>query len=561
MDYAFSVDVLEPQPHEPDFESTLPAGWFVKDGMLHLEPIHDWWELKRGSLVRHHVLARNEKFRPDETGDCPLPLHFLSKDRTTETGKHKHSDRWRRVNHNHSATYWTGRTIFKVNQKDRRDAEASFYQASEGQSTYAGTKTKLAKDAKSFDEKTLSLADRVTFMEAKRKELESFFTNNVWEFSHLDEAPPERVLKAHFILKWSKHPDGSPRAKARLITQGFRDPDALAGTISTTSPTLSRLGRTCLMSVAANQGWTNFIADITTAFLQGQPHSDSRVLWIRLPSDARRLLGIDNPRVCMRLKKSIYGFCDAPRSWYLEAIRRFESIGFVRHPLDNCLLLYFALPRDQNENDLDDSLDGENHSYQGRQKKTLVCALGLHVDDILGAGDAAHPDFQTLKQKLQENFSFRDFREDQDNFEFLGARVDKLPEGGFSYTHSDYIAKIKPISIGAARMADPNAPVSDSTPHSCGGITVGRDTNVPSPASAHIDAGRLHPGRNRADSGRRQQGSPLCQAQQRRWPGVCASRSRPRHDSRDLYGRCFRLPPRQRKPRRLHHCTGTSFSA
>ena len=129
-----------------------------------------------------------QPFRPDETGDCPLPLHFLSKDRTTVIGKHKHSDRWRRVNHNHSETYWTGRTIFKLNQKDRRDAEASFYQASEGQSTYAGTKTKRAKDAKSLDEKTLSLADRVTFMEAKRRELESFFTNNVWEFSHLDEA-------------------------------------------------------------------------------------------------------------------------------------------------------------------------------------------------------------------------------------------------------------------------------------------------------------------------------------------------------------------------------------
>ena len=115
--------------------------------------------------------------------------------------------------------------------------------------------------------------------------------NQVWEFSHEGEAPANRVLKAHFILKWSKHPDGSPRAKARLITPGFRDPDALAGLLDSASPTLSRLGRTTLMSLASLRSWNTFIADITTAFLQGKEHRVSRTLWIRLPADAQAHLG------------------------------------------------------------------------------------------------------------------------------------------------------------------------------------------------------------------------------------------------------------------------------
>ena len=38
------------------------------------------------------------------------------------------------------------------------------------------------------------------------------------------------------------------------------------------------------MSLASTLGWDTFIADITTAFLQGKEHAASRTLWIRLGS-------------------------------------------------------------------------------------------------------------------------------------------------------------------------------------------------------------------------------------------------------------------------------------
>ena len=58
-------------------------------------------------------------------------------------------------------------------------------------------------------------------MEAKKKELESFFPNQVWLFDDADNAPADRVHKARFILTWKKHENGAPRAKAVLWFKAF----------------------------------------------------------------------------------------------------------------------------------------------------------------------------------------------------------------------------------------------------------------------------------------------------------------------------------------------------
>ena len=83
-------------------------------------------------------------------------------------------------------------------------------------------------------------------------------------------------------------------------------------------------------------------------------------------------------------------------------------------------------------------------------------------DDLLGGGYAGHPEFEPPLQQLRQSFSFRDFRFDQEEFEILGAKVSKLPEGGHRYGHVDYLRKIKPIQIDNARAADPSLPVTES---------------------------------------------------------------------------------------------------
>ena len=174
---------------------------------------------------------------PRFSGNCPVPVQWLSKARTTFKGKHRHSDRWRSLKPSSAnQAPWTGLTSFKILPQYLSQARESFYHASEGFHSFTsqeappdskastGRANKKRKDA--IDERTLSPKDRVAFIKAKRLELASFFENSVWEFDHAANAGPGRVLKARFILKWAKNPDRPPRAKARLVTQGFNDPDA-----------------------------------------------------------------------------------------------------------------------------------------------------------------------------------------------------------------------------------------------------------------------------------------------------------------------------------------------
>eukprot|EP00435_Cladocopium_sp_Y103_P010330 s1562_g2.t1 len=55
---------------------------------------------------------------------------------------------------------------------------------------------------------------------------------------------------------------------------------------------------------------------------------------------ALEILGA-SPDTRMFLKKPVYGQVGAPRRWYLEALRRLESLNWKRHQLDPCLFMLF----------------------------------------------------------------------------------------------------------------------------------------------------------------------------------------------------------------------------
>lgn len=50
---------------------------------------------------------------------------------------------------------------------------------------------------RTFQNATLSAADRLACREAKAKELKSFFDNNVWFIDDASNSEEKRVLKAH----------------------------------------------------------------------------------------------------------------------------------------------------------------------------------------------------------------------------------------------------------------------------------------------------------------------------------------------------------------------------
>ena len=188
-------------------------------------------------------------------------------------------------------------------------------------------------------ERNLTVNERALFQTAKAKELQSFFEHEVWTFDVETNADQARTLTARMLLSWGKHPDGSPRAKARLIVRGYADVDALEGRLETASPTTTRLSRNFLLSITSIMDWVLWTADVSTAFLQGLPQE--RELWIKLSADALRLLGAP-PETRMKLRKPCYGQLDAPRRWWMEATRRLLDLGLRRHPFDPCCFLAYT---------------------------------------------------------------------------------------------------------------------------------------------------------------------------------------------------------------------------
>ena len=438
--------------HEIDVDLTkentqLPPGWHFEDGYIVMNPISDEWQIKGNYLIRRHYLPRDTTFDP--TGEeCPIPLEHLGKTRSTFFGDTSYHDRWHLKNKTFNAT-WTGTTRFKILPTYRKMTHDVFYNVSDGYSSYVEPKSK---DKNNLDERKMSLADRLAFTEAKRKELTSFFEHDVWEFCEPQQADSDRILKAHFILKWSTNADGSPRAKARLITQGFRDPDALPGALRTNSPTLTRMSRGMILSIASLMSWTTFTSDISTAFLQGKPHHKDRTLWIKLPRDACQILGLPTTdSKLMQLKKPMYGLCDAPRAWYLEAVERILSLDHVyRHPLDACLFLVFD-PSEKSQ--LSQPGDGDDLP-PGR----LVATFGIHVDDLLGCGDVNNGVYQKVKKQLHELFSFRMW-EESGTLQYCGCDIVK-DDKVISLKQTDYITKQKPITLPSTRKNDPNSPLT-----------------------------------------------------------------------------------------------------
>ena len=89
--------------------------------------------------------------------------------------------------------------------------------------------------------------ERKLMEEAKDKEVDQWITNSVFTIVRRAGIPVKRIMAMRWILTWKEAPEGT-KAKARLVAKGFTDPDLL--TIRAEAPTVSKLGRYCLLQLA-----------------------------------------------------------------------------------------------------------------------------------------------------------------------------------------------------------------------------------------------------------------------------------------------------------------------
>ena len=304
-------------------------------------------------------------------------------------------------------------------------AEQLFQAESSGDEDEAETPGRAAKQALKREIPWQSIADHEwsEFVQALRdewKEWEMWSSCQPVELKE-NEVDPKLILKSRVCYRW-KPKDGGKwfKAKARIVLQGYRDPHLPL--LTRDSPVLSKTCFILIVQWAASNQVSIFNADCKSAFLQGLPDDERpTAIYMRPPQDGISLEV--NPkwqskRYVYKLTAPVYGQANAPRRWFLYVVQVLTGKHWAQHTLDPCCFLQ-------------------------RVDNQVVALLGLHVDDII---TCCLPGYEHLLDEVKTSFVWGSEWE-KDDFIFVGRRLQKQSDGGFTLDQTHYVADIMKTKI------------------------------------------------------------------------------------------------------------------
>ena len=229
------------------------------------------------------------------------------------------------------------------------------------------------RDPSTFSE-AKSVPDKLKWEEAMKREMESLWSNEVWE---LVEPPPNRkIVGSKWIFKRKLDADGTvERYKARLVAQGCTQMFGLDYE-ETFSPVVRFESVRFLLAIGALHQLQLHQMDVSTAFLHGELTDE---VYMRQPEG---FIEPGKEHLVCHLKRSIYGLKQSPCCWNHTLDNRLKEMGFKQAPCDPCLYL------------LSDS-EGE------------LFVVGVYVDDIILGGKSVDK-MITTKKELNEKFKMKD---------------------------------------------------------------------------------------------------------------------------------------------------------
>ena len=153
-----------------------------------------------------------------------------------------------------------------------------------------------------------------------------------------DPETRKRVVPTRWVLVEKDQGVGQETlAKARLVVQGFRDPDL--EDLEVASPTLSKDSLPLILQMLASFRSELFIADIKGAFMSSRPlQREGGDLFAALPQTWLHPQEAD-PRQLLKIKVAWYGLNDGPREFYETLDHELSALGCQRLPLDPCVYL------------------------------------------------------------------------------------------------------------------------------------------------------------------------------------------------------------------------------
>ncbi|SCV67782.1 BQ2448_5393 [Microbotryum intermedium] len=208
---------------------------------------------------------------------------------------------------------------------------------------------------------------------------------------HLPPGTP--IIKSKWVLAIKRDSEGRiEKYKARLVARGDMQ-KAGRDYKETFSPTGRAASHRLLLGLAIENEWETRQFDVSSAYLNGE--MGDVVVHMELPDKS-----------VVRLRKTLYGLCQAGREWYKVFAGWIESIGFVRTESDHAVFV---------------KIEGAHKLF-----------LSIHVDDGLLTGDGDLDGFITqLKSRFEAKSS------DEATF-FLGQRIVREGKTGAAIVHQPH---------------------------------------------------------------------------------------------------------------------------
>ena len=250
---------------------------------------------------------------------------------------------------------------------------------------------------------------------AKYKEIQNWQENNVYEeTSDLGQS----CISVRWVVT-EKLKDGKTIVKARLVARGFEEESS---GLRKDSPTIAKESVRVAIGIAASKQWHVNSVDIKSAYLQGD--------------EINRDILLKPPPECYegrlwKLRKTVYGLCDAARAWYLRVKKELLELSVKVCSLDPSLFVWYK----------ENILEG------------ILC---VYVDDFLWAGTAA---FKTnVIDKIYDLFSIGSA--ESSSFKYIGLNI-RSCGNCITIDQHHYVSTLTPIKISPSRSALKNSELSE----------------------------------------------------------------------------------------------------
>jgi hypothetical protein len=186
-------------------------------------------------------------------------------------------------------------------------------------------------DTLSYEEAMSDKTSVDAWREAARKEIASLEAHGTWELDEISNAT-SKVLPGTWVFRVKRSPDGTIiKRKARYCVRG----DLQEGDRETFAPVVAWSTVRLFLILSTLLGWNTQAIDFSSAFVQAILEEPT---WIHLPRGFQTIT--HHVRMCLRLRKSLYGLSAAPRLWYLHLFNALiNQLGFRQSNIDRCMLM------------------------------------------------------------------------------------------------------------------------------------------------------------------------------------------------------------------------------